>query len=220
MLNERLVEANRLVNQHLLRNETEIMEYNWQQFVYPILESNNVKVVPFRFNGVASELQAGSLVIRNSKAKIFYNSTMIKSRINFTICHETGHFIFDTNYGETPEYLASSWLGEYDDDEVFNEKLTDATAGVIMCPDIVILKYMETDLSFIRMAENLKMSKSALYVRLIQFIYTKIGCKESHAVELVNKFRYTNDRYFIYSRLASWGSTKKKDIIYDYENCL
>lgn len=220
MLNERLIEANRMVNRHILLNETELMEYNWEEFIKPLLKLNNVKVIPFRFQGVASELQAGSLVIAKNKTRIFYNDTMSKNRVNFTICHEASHFIFDTNFGDSPEFLASSVLGKYDGEQKENELVTDATAGVFMCPDIVIVKYMESDVSFYRMSSNLKMSQSALNYRLIQFVMVRLGYSYEHAGGLVNQFRYENNKHFINAGLSGWGSTVKEGIICEYENSL
>ena len=90
-----------------------------------------------------------------------------------------------------------------------------------MLPDITIVKFMETDISFYRMADVLGMSYPALYTRLVQFCQTTLNINGSSASALIKRFQNNkDDRYFINQRLSGWGSTKKKEIEYAYQNSL
>ena len=80
-----------------------------------------------------------------------------------------------------------------------------------MLPDITIVKFMETDISFCKMADILGLSYPALYTRLVQFCQTTLNLNGSSATSLVQRFQYNkNDKYFINPTSFWLGKYKEK----------
>ncbi|MFU7518321.1 ImmA/IrrE family metallo-endopeptidase [Vagococcus salmoninarum] len=218
---ERLVSANQLVNKFIIRNEIVINDYYWELFANEISNLHKIKWLGFELGEVSKEFHAGALGVNKKKNRIFYNSTMNKGRINFTICHELSHFIWDSNYGKNVSYFGSSLLMPYSDDEIEIEKITDSAAGVLMLPDILIVKFLESNMSFPKFSEKLGMSQAALYVRLVQFLEHRLGMRNKFARSNINNLRYHGKRDAINRALVGAYSTTnvKNEIIYAYENC-
>lgn len=108
----------------------------------------------------------------------------------------------------------------YTAEELKQDHLANAGAGALMLPDIVIVKYLETNCSFYKIAENLKMSNAALYTRLVQFCTSYFKYDVEYSSNLIKRFQSSGNRQHINMALSSYGATIKQQIILDYENSI
>lgn len=219
-IEDRLRESNALVNKVMIEQNVSPCDYNWNLFAKTIENSYGITWKSYPFGPISKNYHAGTIVFKGKKARIYYNSNMKLCRQNFTICHELSHFIFDTKFGKYPDVYSSQILDAYTDEEKINEQIIDASAGVLMLPDITLVNYLEKTISFPKMADQLEMTQTALYVRLCQFLESKVNLTSDYIRRIVNDYRYYGKKDVIHKYLSGWGSTVKKQIILDYENSL
>ncbi len=209
-VSERIESNNLLLNRFLLENDIDPIEYNWEMYFSKFIADNKIEFInnPPR---LSLDFYSGFTVKSNYTTAIFINSKMVLARQRFSAAHETDHIIYD--FEENTAF--------YTKEELAVERLANVGAGVKMLPDITIVKFMETDISFYKMADALGMSFPALYTRLMQFCQTTLNINGSSASNLIQRFQNNkDDKYFINQRLSGWGSTKKKEIEYAYQNSL
>jgi len=209
-VSERIESNNLLLNRFLLENDIDPIEYNWEMYFSKFIADNKIEFInnPPR---LSLDFYSGFTVKSNYTTAIFINSKMVLARQRFSAAHETDHIIYD--FDENTAF--------YTKEELAVERLANVGAGVKMLPDITIVKFMETDISFYKMADALGMSFPALYTRLMQFCQTTLNINGSSASNLIQRFQNNkDDKYFINQRLSGWGSTKKKEIEYAYQNSL
>lgn len=219
-IDDRLTKANYLINSFMTKHNIDPLSYNWEIFANDLSEKYKIKWIGYELGVISRNTHAGALGVNRKKNRIFYNSTMYKGRINFTICHELSHFIWDSDYGRNTSYFGSSLLAPYTEEEMEIEQITDSSAGVLMLPDITIVRFLETNISFPKMGEMMQMSQAALYVRLVQFLEQHLHISNERARKLINQLRYDGKRDSIHRSLigAYTGVNAKREIIYSYEN--
>lgn len=213
--------VNILVNQFIQKNEIEPSKYDFEMFFDWYVKENRIDVIHQRFP-MNEDFMLGVTVRSQYTTAIFINKTSSKNRSNFSKCHELNHCIFDMNKALPTQtfYNVENNTSFYTEDELKKEHLANVGAGAMMLPDIKVLEYLHNDKSFLRVADECKMSRAALYRRMIDFCVTKCEMSEKNAIILVRRFQDTKDKYFINQRLSGWGETKEKQIILDFENSI
>lgn len=220
-INIRYSLTNLLINQYILKNNLEPTEYTFDMFVNEYLENQQIKVdtnIPV----TEEDFFLAVTVKKGKKIKIFINPKMSQNRLNFSICHEISHCQYDVskteisqtffNMDENPAY--------YSEDELLTEELANLSASIIMLPDISLLKTLYTAKSFYSIAEEYKMSRSALWRRLVNFGKLKCGMPEELAQTSATRLQTTGDREIYHKFMSTWGSTVEKQIILDFENSI
>lgn len=213
------VEINQLANQYLLKNEIAPLDYKWSMLFDQIVDENQIDVFPHEFKRYKKGGLSGMLVKDDLGISITYNPKDYPRRQNFTKCHELIHFLKHSDL-HNEYYVFKDMSFGYGEEADGIEMEANKGASIMMLPDITIIKYLETTVSFPTMAEKLEMTQAALYVRMVQFMSTKVGLTNDYSRNLVNDFRYNGRRDAINRQLEGWGSTIKKQIILDYENAL
>lgn len=221
-LSERIENNNLLINRFLLENDINPIEYNWEMYFEKFITDRKVEFIntPPR---LSIDFYSGFTVKSKYTTAIFINPNMVKARQRFSAAHETDHIIYDFDDSQPTQkfFNVEENTAFYTKEELAVERLANVGAGVKMLPDITIVKFMETDISFYKLADALGMSFPALYTRLVQFCQTTLNINGSSASNLIQRFQNNkDDKYFINQRLSGWGSAKKKEIEYAYQNSL
>lgn len=221
-VSERIESNNLLINRFLLENDINPIEYNWEMYFEKFIIDRKVEFInnPPR---LSLDFYSGFTVKSNYTTAIFINPNMVKARQRFSAAHETDHITYDFDDTQPTQkfFNIEENTAFYTKEELEVEALANAGAGVKMLPDITIVKFMETDISFYKMADVLGLSYPALYTRLVQFCQLTLNISGSLASSLIQRFQNNkNDKYFINQRLSGWGCTKKKEIEYAYQNSL
>ncbi|WP_455326632.1 ImmA/IrrE family metallo-endopeptidase [Enterococcus songbeiensis] len=221
LVRDRIMLTNLIVNQFMLKKGIDPEEYTHEIFFEDYVTRNSIAVVD-RIPMIEAEFFLGVTVRSQRSTAIFLNQNATINRIRFSKCHELSHCLFDMNYRLPTQQFFNAGRKDnfYTEDEKVTESLANAAAGIIMTPDIKIVKFLHTEISFYRFAEMCRMSQAALYYRLIEFCVYSADMDEISAVRCVKKLQDTKDRYHIRSYLSGWGSTKEKEIVSDFENAL
>lgn len=218
---DRLALTNLLVNQFLNKNDIEPEQYIFRSFVSSYVKENSIKVVS-GIPKIDEEFFLGVTVRSKKSICIFLNPRVYKRRIHFSSCHEVAHCIFDMNMQKKSQqfFNVDNKPSFYNENQLKTEKLANGSAGVIMLPDIKIVKYMTSNKSFHLIADECLMSKSALYNRLMDFAIYSCNMSSSTAVNAVKAFQTMGDRSQFRMSLTGAHSTCAKQIIYDFENAI
>lgn len=220
-INNRMTLMNIMINQFILKNRIEPIDYTFDLFFDWYTNENGIIVI--RKNLPMEEEFLLGITVRSAYSiAIFINETSIKVRSNFSGCHELNHCIFDINLSETSQqfFNVENNPDFYNEVDFKKEVLANAGAGVIMLPDITLLQYLHTMKSFSLIAEENKMSKAALWNRLVQFGIQRCGFPRNLAISAATRLQREGKREVYHKFLSTWGSTGEKQIIMDFENCL
>ena len=220
-MNIRYALTNILINQYILKSNLDPIAYTFDLFVSDYLKQEKI-MVDTNIPTIEEAFFLGVTVKKKNKIKIFINPRISKKRFNFSLCHEVSHCQYDVsqtehsqtffNMEENPTY--------YNESERFIEELANLSASIIMLPDITLLKQLHTKKSFYTIAEEAKMSRSALWRRLVNFGKIKCDMNESLAQESATRLQNTGSRDIYHKFMSTWGSNVEKQIILDFENSL
>lgn len=220
---ERLEETNSKVNRYILSKNIPPIEYKFDGYIDNLVKKHEVDVV-FELPHSRFNICSGITVKSNSSVAIFIQPKNSKGHQNFSLCHETEHVEYDLVDEEpTQEFFnVDGPTSVYTPEGIKQELLANAGAGVKMLPDITIIRFLETNLSFPKFSEMMKMSQAALYVRLVQFLEHRLGMNNEFARDTINTLRYQGKRDSINRALIGTYSNIniKNEIIYNYENSL
>lgn len=145
------------------------------------------------FDSVAEKILSGTLFINpdNQKVLISYNKTMPPTRQNFTKLHELIHweqYIFD----EKPKFQYSDLLAHkgYDENNMPDEIEANYGAAALFSTDEYLENEIYAGTSFNRIAQKLKMSESALEIRISSKLSFERHIPFYHAKTIVQKYRF------------------------------
>ncbi|MGX7223517.1 ImmA/IrrE family metallo-endopeptidase [Enterococcus raffinosus] len=217
----RLSLINLLVNQFLLKNNMEPERYTYIDFISSYIKENKIKVVS-EIPKIDEDFFLGVTVRSRKSICIFLNPDVYKRRFNFSTCHEIIHCIFDMNMKKRTQkfFNVDNNPSFYNEEEWILEKLANGAAGVIMIPDIKLVKYMKTNKSFRLISDECQISQQALHNRFVDFGIYSCGMRELTAVRATKNLQNYGDRSLFRMYLTGVHSTKEKQIIYDYENSI
>ncbi|MCB5951841.1 ImmA/IrrE family metallo-endopeptidase [Enterococcus sp. BWT-B8] len=220
-VNIRYILTNLLINQYILKHNLEPASYTFDMFVSDYLKRERI-AVDTNIPAIEEEFFLGVTVKKKNKIKIFINPRISKNRFNFSMCHEVSHCHYDVskteisqtffNMDENPTY--------YNENELFIEELANLAAGIIMLPDITLLKKLHTKKSFHTIAEEAKMSRAALWKRMVNFGQIKCDMNEGLAHDSATRFQTMGNREVYHKFMSTWGSNIENQIIMDFENSL
>lgn len=152
-------------------------EYIFETYFDYIIQKNNIKVSSHNFT---NKKITGLTLILNEGTSIAYRKSDIPARQNFTKCHEIGHIVLNhhAKIGAYPELEQNNKPKELE---------ADFFASILLAPDIILYhKIIEKEKNFQDLCYELKISQSALFIRLsylIQVLTNKFYIETNEIVE-------------------------------------
>lgn len=216
---ERLEQTNEIVNSFLLFKNILPEDYYWKQFADDYMTRHNITLIQ-NIKGINLNCYSAFTVKSNHSTAIFVNNKIVAGRQHFSICHELIHHIFDLlNTKQSQQFFGIAENPSlYKEEELETERLANAGAGILMLPDIVLLTYLEKNISFHTIARESGMTEAALNTRLIQFLELQANLRAEYALKLANEFRYYGKKETLVRTIEGWNLPIKKQIITTYEN--
>ncbi len=215
----RLDQTNNYINYFLLTHNQPPIDYCWKDFADHYIEENKIALIT-DLEGIDIRCYSAFTVKSSYTTAIFINPDIPEGRKNFSICHELSHHLYDFNDAPSQSFFSVAENPSlYKLEEKRMEQLANASAGILMLPDISLIEHLEKKHSFPKMTDLLGMTPAALYIRLVQFLEYQCHVSENYARQLMNQFRYYGKLEGILRCLDGWGSTVKKQIWLNYENC-
>jgi len=190
--------------------------YNSNLFFDYITNKNDVEVFSQQFRETSKGSISGMLVRDDLGTTITYNSLHPKVRQNFTKGHELTHFLKHIDNLPAEFSLKESDFS-YDESSNLMEYEANIGASHILLPDIILLEMIQKPISFQTVSSKYGMSESALFFRLRDFLVYRCKLNPVRAINLVNQYRYTGEKEWIYRSTYHFGSPYKKIIINEFE---
>lgn len=157
----------------------------------------NIAFIDVSFGDHLDNLLLGSISKVFGEIIISINKTMIWERRLFTCMHEIGHFYFDLDSLNAGNQLTDMMNEDgYLPDDLPREFRANVTASVLMSNDSALRFSIQKFNSFNKIAEYFCMSKSALRVRLTEYLMYHFNCSPNYSYQLVNDFVYSDGREF------------------------
>lgn len=164
--------------QFMKDQDISFLNYRFDYYFQFCTQENNIQVLPHHFSNHKIE---GLTVVDELGTSFSYERDNPKVKQNFTLCHELGHFILKHN----GFYFTES----VDNQEDVLEREANIFSAVVLMPDIVLLSkiYYSCD-SFHQVQNSLKVSKQALFFRLLDFLREYYPDKDSEIKQAVEAY--------------------------------
>lgn len=164
--------------QFMKDQDISFLNYRFDYYFQFCIQENNIQVLPHHFSNHKIE---GLTVVDELGTSFSYERENSKVKQNFTLCHELGHFILKHN----GFYFTES----VDNQEDVLEREANIFSAVVLMPDIVLLSkiYYSCD-SFHQVQNSLKVSKQALFFRLLDFLREYYSGKDSEIKQAVETY--------------------------------
>lgn len=164
----------------------------------------------FDYNGLdkASGILAGSLMIGDSRpgklplGVVGINSNMVDGRQNYTRCHETCHYHFDSQNkrGQTGfSNLQSSAV--YPENEQYEEAVANFCAAHLMIPDAPLFKLLSSGSDLEQdMSREFGSSHSANYIRVEHYLIYELGYDVWRAYNAIEDYKARGEESWLAGR--------------------
>ena len=149
-----------ILYQFINDNTISLLNYNFNLFFQHYIKKNKIQVIGHHFTNHKIE---GLTIIDEHGISFSYEKDNPKAKQNFTLCHELGHFILN--------HSGTCFTESVDNKENILEREANIFSAVVLMPDIVLLSkiYYSCD-TFEQVKNSLKVSKQALYYRLLDLL--------------------------------------------------
>ena len=173
--------------QYIKDNSTSLLDYNFRDFFHYCIQENKIQVMSHHFTNHKIE---GLTIIDQDGISFSYERDNPKSKQNFTLCHELGHFILNHVL----------------------EKEANIFSAVVLMPNIVLLsKIYYSCENFQKVQTSLEVSKQALYFRLLDLLREYFPDKEGQIKEAVEEYIERNN-----ASIHNFFHTIKEKIIAEF----
>lgn len=129
----------------------------------------------------------GMLIVDEYEKTLVYNSKHSPERRNFTIGHELGHYFLHlgkrSQFADRSEHMLDNSINEF-------EMQANAFASHLILPDAVIITMMSNRLHYFQIKKRVKISDSALYWRLVNYLINNCSLNRVLAKKIVTEFKY------------------------------
>lgn len=164
--------------QYMKDNNISLLNYSFDYFFQYCIQKYQIQVISHHFSNDKIE---GLTVADELGISFSYERENPKVKQNFTLCHELGHFILKHN----GNYFAES----IDNQENLLEREANIFSAVVLMPDIVLLSKIYYNYeTFHRVQDSLKVSKQALFYRLLDFLREYYPDKDSEIKQAVETY--------------------------------
>ena len=163
---------------YIKEEEISTLNYHFHYYFDYCIHENNIQVISHHFSNHKIE---GLTVIDKLGTSFSYEQDNPVTKRHFTLCHELGHFIL--------KHDGSYFTESVDNQESIIEREANVFSAIVLMPDIVLLSkiYYSCD-SFQKVKEDLKVSKQALYFRLIDLLRVYKVDTESAIKQAVDEY--------------------------------
>lgn len=187
--------------QYIKDNSTSLLDYNFRDFFHYCIQENKIQVMSHHFTNHKIE---GLTIIDQDGISFSYERDNPKSKQNFTLCHELGHFILN--------HSGTCFTESVDNQENVLEKEANIFSAVVLMPNIVLLsKIYYSCENFQKVQTSLEVSKQALYFRLLDLLREYFPDKEGQIKEAVEEYIERNN-----ASIHNFFHTIKEKIIAEF----
>ena len=137
-----------------------LLNYHFDHFLRHCIDKYNIKVISHHFSNHKIE---GLTIIDELGISFSYEKNNAITKQNFTLCHELGHLLLD--------HEGSYFTETVNNKESVLEREANIFSAIVLMPDIVLLSkiYYSCD-TFEQVKNSLKVSRQALYYRLLDLL--------------------------------------------------
>lgn len=167
-----------ILYQYIKDTSITLLDYHFDHFFQYCIKKNKIQVLSHHFTNHKIE---GLTIIDQDGISFSYERDNPKSKQNFTLCHELGHFILN--------HSGTCFTESVDNQENVLEREANIFSAVVLMPDIVLLsKIYYSCESFQNVQNSLEVSKQALYFRLLDLLREHFPDKECQIKESVDEY--------------------------------
>ena len=150
----------KMLYSHIQNECISLLNYNFDHFLRHCIDMYNIKVISHHFSNHKIE---GLTIVDDLGISFSYEKNNPTVRQNFTLCHELGHLLL--------EHEGSYFTETINSKESVLEREANIFSAIVLMPDIVLLSkiYYSCD-TFEQVKNSLKVSKQALYYRLLDLL--------------------------------------------------
>lgn len=137
-----------------------LLNYNFDHFLQHCIDMYNIKVISHHFSNHKIE---GLTIVDDLGISFSYEKNNPTVKQNFTLCHELGHLLL--------EHEGNYFTETINNKESALEREANIFSAIVLMPDIVLLSkiYYSCD-TFEQVKNSLKVSRQALYYRLLDLL--------------------------------------------------
>ena len=158
--------------------DTSLLDYNFNCFFKYCIQKYNIQVISHHFSNHKIE---GLTVIDELGVSFSYEKDNPIVKQNFTLCHELGHFILK----HEGTYFAES----IDNQGSILEREANIFSAVVLMPDIVLLSKIFYSCDVFQQIQNdLRVSKQALFFRILDLLREYYPGKESSIKQAIEDY--------------------------------
>lgn len=164
--------------QYMKDYDTSLLDYNFNCFFKYCIQKYNIQVISHHFSNHKIE---GLTVIDELGVSFSYEKDNPIVKQNFTLCHELGHFILK----HEGTYFAES----IDNQGSILEREANIFSAVVLMPDIVLLSKIFYSCDVFQQIQNdLRVSKQALFFRILDLLREYYPGKESSIKQAIEDY--------------------------------
>lgn len=145
---------------HMQNECIPLLNYNFDHFLQHCIDMYNIKVISHHFSNHKIE---GLTIVDDLGISFSYEKNNPTVKQNFTLCHELGHLLL--------EHEGNYFTETINNKESALEREANIFSAIVLMPDIVLLSkiYYSCD-TFEQVKNSLKVSRQALYYRLLDLL--------------------------------------------------
>ena len=164
--------------QFIKDNDISLLNYNFNYLFQYYIQKYKIEVISHHFSNHKTE---GLTIIDEYGISFSYEKDNPKTKQNFTLCHELGHFILN--------HSGSCFTESVHNKEDLQEREANIFSAIVLMPDIVLLSkiYYSCD-SFKKVQDSLGVSKLALYFRLLDLFREFYPHNENQVKQAIEEY--------------------------------
>lgn len=151
---------------------------------------------------VSHKMGGNTMVLDDNTILISYNTNVLQTRQNFTQMHEIYHANFDIKlYSKGQNFYNLIQSNGYTSDEQILELKADLGASILMVSDEALIDNIIRGYSFSELCDIFEISKSALELRIKNFLIFNLDLSFFQANILIEKYKLKNDSKILQSKM-------------------
>lgn len=157
-------------------------KFNSEILLMHVIKYENIYLEGYSFK--KNDL-CGMLLIEEEETTLVYNINQSRERRNFTIGHELGHFFLHKGkcdqFADRSKNITDNAIEEF-------EMQANAFSAYLIMPEEVIFYFLYESLHFFQIKQKLKVSKEALYWRLVNLLINRYSFNSPRAQVIIEQF--------------------------------
>ena len=185
--------ANDVLTEITYAYQTDLPSIRWRHFVSLLREKYSVTIEPHIFNDPNLNARLAGIAMLGNHSLIQFNDSTMQSeeRKHFTIVHEGVHVF---RHKDDPDAEGEAFTdiienSAYSPEEQVEELITNQATSIIMLNDSALLECMKNNWGYGKIGGFYEMSASALFERLVNYLYFNLQINPVTARYLVGRYR-------------------------------